>query len=497
MNLLQKQGFYNSIILYIGTALGFFNLIILFPRYLTVEELGFYSLLIAISGLFAQLASAGISNVILRYFPYYRSDNKAHGGFITFVCLFVLLSFAVFTILFIALKTSVLNYYRHKDGAFLLVRYYYIIVPVAFFTLVYTVIESLARAIFKNVLSAFLKEVALRIFTSVGILLIVIKLTDYHGFMLIYLFANFMIALILGWSVYQGKNFRLTAISAEVKNSSREMIGYGFFAVLSGSSFALIQNLDMIMLSAMTEKSFALVGIYTVFFGIAMVINLPAKALNRTSYQIISNAWKDNDLAKIGKIYHKTSVVQSLIGCLLLVGLIINKPHILALLHKPAYDQYFNVFIVVGIAFLVDITGGLNSHIISSSASYKLVTYLLIAAVVFCTGLNYILIPQLGMMGAAVAYLATMFVLNFVYWLFIKIKFRLQPFDKTYIYILIIGLVSLFAGLYLPVVPGFFFDLVYRSGIVAILYVSLSYLFKISEDINLIFDKVANFQQNK
>lgn len=490
MNLLQKQGFFNSIILYAGTALGFFNLIILFPRYLTVEELGFYSLLIAISGLFAQLASAGISNVILRYFPYYRTENKGHNGFVTFVCLFVLLSFAVFTILFFVLKTPVLNYYRHKDGAFLLVRYYYIIIPVAFFTLAYTVIESLARAVFKNVLSAFLKEVLLRIFTSIGILLIVIKLTDYHGFIQIYVIANFIIALILGWSVYLGEDFRLTSISAEVKTNSKEMINYGFFAVLSGSSFALIQNLDMIMLSAMTDKSFALVGIYTVFFGIAMVINLPAKALNRTSYQIISNAWKDNDLAKIGKIYHKTSVIQFLVGCLLLVGLIINKPHILELLHKSAYDQYFNVFIVVGIAFLVDITGGLNSHIISSSTSYKLVTYLLVAAVVFCVGLNYFLIPRLGMMGAALAYLATMFTLNFVYWLFIKVKFKLQPFDKTYIYVAAIALVCLLIGLYLPVISGFLFDLIYRSGIVALIYIFLTYLFKILEDINLIFDKL-------
>ena len=497
MNLLQKQGFFNSIILYAGTALGFFNLIILFPRYLTVEELGFYSLLIATSGLFAQLASAGISNVILRYFPYYRSQNKGHGGFVTFACLFVLLSFAVFTILFLVLKTPVLSYYRNKDGAFLLVRYYYVIIPVAFFTLVYTVLESLARAVFKNVLSAFLREVLLRIFTSIAILLIVIKLTNYHGFLAVYVLANFLIAFILGWSVYQGKEFKLTSISAKVKSSSREMISYGFFAVLSGSSFALIQNLDMIMLSAMTERSFALVGIYTVFFGIAMVINLPAKALNRTSYQIISNAWKDNDLAKIGKIYHKTSVVQSLIGCLLLVGLIINKPHILSLLHKSAYNQYFNVFIVVGIAFLVDITGGLNSHIISSSKSYKLVTYLLVAAVVFCTGLNYVLIPHLGMMGAAVAYLATMFALNFVYWLFIKVKFKLQPFDITYVYILIITIISLLAGLYLPVVPGFFLDLVYRSGIVALIYISLAYLFKISEDINLVMDNVLKFKQNK
>ena len=490
MNLLKKQGFYNSIILYAGTALGFFNLIILFQRVLTIEEIGFFSLLIAISVLYAQIASLGINSIILRYFPYYRSEDRKHGGFVNFVCLFTLFSFLIFTLLFILFKTPVINHYKGKTGSSLLIHYYYYLIPVSFFTVVYTVLESLARTVFKNVLSAFLKEVLLRVFTSISILLILFKWINYHHFIVIYVIANALIAFILWISIYRGKHFRLNPITVEIKKNSREMISYGFFAVLSGGSFVMIQNLDLIMLSAMTEKSLALVGVYTTFFGIATVISLPAKALNRTSYQIIADAFKDNDLAKIGKIYYKTSVIQALLGCLLLVGLIINKNHILYLLHKPEYQLYFNVFIVVGLAFLVDITGGLNGGIISSSKYYRLVTLFLALAVVLCFVLNLILIPTLGMISAAYSYLIVNFLLNFTYWLFIKVKFGLQPFNRSHAWIIVISIICLAIGWYLPTFSNYYIDAIYRSVIVTIIYSLMAYFLKVSDDINILFDNI-------
>ncbi|MBV8389475.1 MAG: lipopolysaccharide biosynthesis protein [Mucilaginibacter sp.] len=490
MNLLKKQGFYNTILLYFGTALGFFNAIILFQRYLTLEEIGFFQLLIAISVLYAQIASLGVNNIILRYFPYYKTEDKKHGGFLNFIFLFSGISFLVFTILFVLFKTPIVNQYYGKDGYDLLTRYYYYLIPVSFFTMAYTILESLARAVFKNVLSAFLKEVLLRVFTSVSVLLIAAKLMDYRGFMGIYLAANALIAGILYYSIYSGKHFSFSALSDEVKNNSRDMIKYGFFAVLSGGSFALVQNLDMIMLSTMTVQSLAYVGIYGTFFTIAVIINMPAKALNRTSYQIISDAWKDNNFEKIAKIYHKTSVVQSLIGGLLLVGLIINKHHIIYLLHKPEYQNYFHVFIIVGIGFFIDITGGLNSHIINSSKYYKWVTMILVLAVILVVLLNLILIPAVGMVGAAISYTVTTFIINFAYWLFIKLKFNMQPFDKMHIYILGISAIALIIGLKLPAISNYYFDLLYRSTIVLLVYCSLAYLLKISEDINEVFDNL-------
>jgi O-antigen/teichoic acid export membrane protein len=299
-----------------------------------------------------------------------------------------------------------------------------------------------------------------------------------------------VMVLVLWIYIAKDGNFKFSRVGVVVKNDKWKFVNYGVFTVLSNSSFVMIQNLDTIMLSLLTKQSFIYVGIYGTFFSIAVVISLPAKALSRTSLQIVSQAWASNDLGKIGKVYYKTSVVQMLIGLLLFTGLVVNKQFIIMLLHKPEYAGCFDVFVVVGIAFLVDMTGGLNNYIINLSKYYRLTTVFYISGVVLCLVSNWILIPRMGMMGAAISYLVTIFVLNFAYWLFIKIKFDLQPFAKAHLYILLIFTCCLLIGLYLPPVKNLFIDMLYRSVIVGIVYTFLTYILKISEDINLIFDRI-------
>jgi hypothetical protein len=83
-----------------------------------------------------------------------------------------------------------------------------------------------------------------------------------------------------------------------------------------------------------------------------------------------------------------------------------------------------------------------------------------------------------------------MLLLNFGYWLFIKSKFGLQPFNAKYLAVLGVAGVSLVVGIYLPIIDNFFIDVFYRSGIVAAIYGSSIYFLKISEDINDLMDKV-------
>ncbi|HEY9535729.1 MAG TPA: polysaccharide biosynthesis C-terminal domain-containing protein [Mucilaginibacter sp.] len=491
MNLLKKQGFYNSIILYAGTALGFLNLTVLFQRILTLEEIGFFTIMNTITLLYAQIASVGINNIIFKYFPHFRSDDKKHGGFVTFILIWCVISFVLFTLIFLYFQNSIIKHYSNESGSRLLVKYFYYLIPLSFLTMVFTVIESLARTVFKNILSSFLREVFLRLFTLAGVLLIGASLIDYHGFLSVYVAANVAMIAILLYYVYNGHDFKFGRISAPIIKQRKEFLKYGFYTLLSSSSFALIQSLDNLMLMVLAVKNeLSTIAIYSTFFAIALVISLPAKALNRTSLQIIAQAWADNDLPKINKIYYKTSVMQMLIGALLFIGLIVNKHFILLLLHKKEYPIYFNVFIVVGLGFLTDITGGVNGYIVNLSKYYRYTTYFIVGSVLFCVAANWLLIPRIGMMGAAVAYSLTMFILNFLYWIFVKVKFGLQPFGRTHLLIIIISAIALLTGLYLPLVHNVYIDMILRSAIVGAIYIALAYMLKISDDINQILDGI-------
>jgi O-antigen/teichoic acid export membrane protein len=492
MNLLQKQGFFNSITLYLGVFLGFFNSIILFQRYLSLEEIGYFTLLIYISLIYTQISSLGFSSVITRYFPFYKTNDKGHGGFPSFVFLVVSVAFLTVTLGFFFFKEVIFSYYADKDGSSLMSRYYYYIIPVSFFTLVFLVQQTLALTAYKSVFPTFLREVMIKLFTTAGVLMIIFKWIDFKGFLNFYLMANIIIVLIISWYNHRIKLFKITSIGPEVKSNAGPMMSYGMSSMISGSAIAAITGFGIILLKMISGE--AMVGIYGTLTGIAMVISLPAKALNTTSYQIIADAWKNEDLDRIAKIYYKTSIIQLLIGILLLLGLIINQRNIVFLLHKPEYADFFNVFILLGCAYLVDITGGLNQAIISFSKHYKIVVRTLIFGAILSVVLNYFLISRFGIAGAAWSYVLTMFFLNFVYWLYIKLKFRIQPFGKKHLFTLFIGGVCLLIGLNIPDLNNYYFDVILRSSIVTIIYVSLAYWLNISEDINELLDKVLKKQ---
>ena len=490
MNLLKKQGFYNSITLYVGTALGFLNLIILFQRNLELEEIGYFSLLIAVSLIYTQLSLMGFGSVITRYLPFFRTEDKHHGGFASLAFVVPLIGFAIVTLGFIGLKEIILNFYQKNNGASLFNQYYYYVIPVAFFTMIFTLQETFARASFHTIFPTFLREVFLKISTTFAVILIAFSFIKFEEFITIYVLANLLILLVLSWYLHKIKSYKFSALSPSIKSQSAVMLKYGLYSTLAGGSVTLIQSLDIIFIKFFISEE--MVGIYSTFFAMAVVISLPSKALNTTSYQIITEAWKNNDLQKIAKIYHKTSLVQFMIGCLLLVGLIVNWQNILILLHKPIYSTYFSVFVIVGLAFLADITGGLNGAIISFSKHYKNVMYFLVAAVILCVILNFVLVPIFKLPGAAMAYLLTMVALNFSYWLYNKLKFNLQPFTGAFFKVMLVSLISLLPGIFLPQINFFVFDIIIRSLIVGLVFVGLSYKAKISMDINDFIDQIIS-----
>jgi O-antigen/teichoic acid export membrane protein len=174
---------------------------------------------------------------------------------------------------------------------------------------------------------------------------------------------------------------------------------------------------------------------------------------------------------------------------LLFVGIICNQNNLLSIVHDPEKIAEFDIFIVIGLGFLVDITGGLNTYIVTTSHKYRLVTVWVICASLLCIGLNYFLIPVYGGMGAAIAYLVTMAALNFCTWYYIKTRFKMQPFTVKHLIVIGITVLGYILGKYLWRMPNTYVDIVVRSGIITAFYGAMIYAFNIAPDINEKVDK--------
>jgi len=487
MGIVKKQAYKNTIVSYFGMVVAYVNTILLFPFFTKNEEYGLYNLLIGISVLYSLIASLGIPQIISKYFPFYRTPDRRHNGFIHWTALFSLVGFAATTVLFIVLKSTILHAYTGGKSS-LLIDYYYYLVPLALFTVFFNFLEMAGRIIYRTIFSSFLRDVLVRLITTVLLGMIAFGWIDFKQFIVLYIASWGLICFILlinlalsGEFSYRVNDLKFAAIQ------KKELINYGLITVVSVSVYVLLQKVDIIMLSSIVGD--AKQGVYSWYFNIAMVISVPASALSRTTYQIVSDAWKAKDMNNIADVYNKTSIVQMLVGCLLFVGIISNQTNLFSIVHDPEKIKEFNIFIVIGLGFLVDITGGLNTYIITTSHKYRLVTVWVICSSLLCIGLNYFLIPVYGGMGAAIAYLATMAALNFCTWYYIKTRFHMQPFTSKHLIVIAITIASYFLGRYLWRLPNTYVDIVVRSGVITAFYGVLIYLFNIAPDVNEKVDK--------
>jgi len=183
-------------------------------------------------------------------------------------------------------------------------------------------------------------------------------------------------------------------------------------------------------------------------------------------------------------IYKKTSINLFVIGSIIYIGILVNRNNFLNIMNKTELYNNFNIFIVLGMFFLIDGVWGLSSGILSTSIKYRYESLFTFIFLVMCVILNLILIPILGGMGAALATFTSMLIFNTTKLIFIKKSFNMQPFSVKHLYVFLIVLFSFAIGWYLPVLGNIYVDILYRSSITAGIYFTLIYTFRLSEDIN-------------
>ena len=482
MGIVRKQALANSFFSYIGVALGYLNLIILFPAYFTSEQFGLIGLIISVSVVYSYLSAFGLANTIPRFFPFFKTDDRKHQGFLLYIILIGTTGFLILTILFLVLRPLIISAYVEKSKMF--IDYYYFLIPLSLFTLLFNVFEATARAIFRTGYATFLKEVLLRLFTTIIIILFVLKILSFEQFVYFYILINGICALLLMFQIIFSKEFVFKIeFSSFSKSKFFEILKYGSFLFLSSAAMIIGQSgADVLILGSMVGLS--IVGAYTIYFRIATLIYVPMRALSKISVPIIATAWKNNDTKQIADIYKRTSLIQFIFGCLIYIGVIINKHNLFYFLKRPEYIDNFNIFYFVGIAVLIDISVGLNSEIIVNSSKYRFDPLFNIILLIVSVTVNYLLIPVLGGVGAAIAAVASFFTFNFIKWLFIVINFKMQPLDYRQLVVIAVTVVSYFIGNSIHVFNNVFIDIIVRSSVTFVIYSGTIILLKVSPDLN-------------
>ncbi|MCX6162775.1 MAG: oligosaccharide flippase family protein [Ignavibacteriae bacterium] len=481
MGVVQKQAFYNSFYSYIGVALGYINLIVLFPLYFSSEQFGLVQLLVGVSSVYSQFGVVGLYNIINRYFPILKTNDKYHNGLLLYTLLIGTSGFIIVTTLYVFLRPVIIGFYIKNSYLFL--QYYFEVIPLSLFTMVFFTFEILVRVTLKSIFATFVREVAYRLIITVGILLYIFKIIDFNYFITLFVSSYGICSFMVLIQIVSLKEFKLILPLKQFSPKRFfELLKYGFYSLLSGAAMLVGQKVDVLMIGSFVGLS--VVGAYSLYYYIAAVIYIPMRSMSKITVPMIADSWKNNNKEKISDIYRKSSLINLIFGCLIYIGVIINKDNLFYLIKKPEYIENFMMFPLIGLAILIDVSVGINSEIIGSSKRFRYDALFNIVLLTVSIISNYFLIYWFGGIGAAFAAVLSFFIFNFLKWLFIFIRFKMQPLDHKQLLVLLVALISFTVGYCIPKISIIFIDLFVRSMITTLIYGSGIIGLKISGDIN-------------
>ncbi|SDX67640.1 lipopolysaccharide biosynthesis protein [Hymenobacter psychrophilus] len=470
MGIVQRQGLRNTVISYLGLVLGFVSTTLVLPRFFAPGQLGVTTTLASVATLLAQVAAFGFASVGIRFFPYFRNRENGHHGFLPFLLGVPLLGFVAVAALFWLGKPVLLGFYEADVAA--LGPYYAWGIVFALFTLLYSLLDAYLKALYHTAFSSFLQDIVLRLLILGGALLFAQGLLSFHGYVLWFIGANGLLVLVLtGYLLRIGELHWRPQRAVLAVRPVRELFSVGAFTLFSSLAGSIIMYIDTLMVGS--QVNLAAAGIYAIAFNISTALAIPARSLNKIAFPLLADYWKEQNLSGMADFYRRTTRLNALIGCLLALGIALNLPFIYSLMRAEYAQGTLVVLLLLGSRLFDGITG-LNGLILITSPRYRFDLVFNVSLSLLIIGLNLLLIPRLGMVGAAVAAVAAQVSINLARTWFVWHSFGMQPFTWQIPLILLITTAAGVAGWLVPTLASPLLTMLLRSTVITAVYGGLA-----------------------
>lgn len=488
MGLVIRQSIITTIISYLGVVIGYINLLYLYPKFLSPEEVGLFRTIQDAAILLSPFAQFGLASGIFRYYPQFVKDQKTAGSFISLMMLLSVVGFGLFFLVFQLFETSILAYF--DDNAKEITHFASLVLWLTLILLITSLMEAYSRSLLKTIVPNLLREIVSRLLLSVFVLLYFLGYLNFQQFIITTTLGYLLCLIIL--MIYLTKNGDLKfglEFSVTHRLKLPELLKYSLLSFAGTAGLVIIGKVDSIMVSSLL--GFAANAIYTTAFYMATVIEIPKRALSQVAMPLIARAFEKKDLKDIQVIYQKTAINQFIIGALMLIGVWANLDNIFQLIPKnEIYEAGKYVVIIVGFGKLIDMIFGPSSEIIVLSKYYGfniVLIILLTGSIIFA---NSLLIPAYGINGAAIGAALALIFFNLIKFIFIWATLKMQPFSLSTLKVLLITVAVVGVNLVLPKVNYILIDIAYRSTIITIIFGALVLFSNASPDGNNLVKKI-------
>lgn len=463
---------------YIGALLGFVTVWLVNVHWLSPEQNGLISLLINISILTGSLCNLGMTGVTMRLFPHFRNEGDYH-GFLFYPLIVSLIGFVLFTVLYLFSADAIVE--RNMEKSVLFAEHHWYLLPLTFFWALFNVFDAYSRSVMLSTAGVLIKEVFLRVFILGIAYAYHVGQLSFEQFLLLYCGSFCSISLILAGYLWKKNQWHVRPnwrfLTGELKVEMRKVAVY---SIITGLSSLLISSIDKVIVNDMLGISAT--GIFTVAANFGSMIQIPARSIIRIASPIVAQSWQNHDLINIRNVYYKTCLNQFVMGLFLLAGLWVCIDPLMNLM-PAVYQEGKWAILLISLGYLIDMATGVNGVIIATSKYYRYDTYFMFSLVVITAITNYLLIPIYGITGAGLACCLTYFLFNLFRYVFIWMRFDMQPYSMVYLKIIVLCAMSMAAAYWIPPMQNDYIDILVRGSAFGLPFIGGLYTLRLVPDL--------------
>ena len=443
MGVVMRQGIKYSIVTYVFMVISIFAAMFLYPH--NKDLYGTLNFFVDMTMLLTPVLLLGSSMVSVKFFPEMKMRNESSNTLLSTGFIAIVISTIGVVALGYLFYPLLQQIYSQKSLIINVGDYIWIFIPLLLIVCVYSFL-ILHISNFKLIVVPKLVQSSWRVSLPVIFLLVWLEFVSVEiGLGLV--IAHFLLAT-LALLFYLNKLEKIK-ISFGKKTldfiKRKDVLTYGGFALLTSLGSSLAFKLDSVMVTTMLDTTNN--GIFAIANRISSMIIVPSLAIIGIASPIISEAMKKKHMDEVQDIYRRSSEVLTIAGVIMLSGLAVIIFDLYGLIVGGDEMIAAGAIYVVGfvaLARFIDMTTSVNSQIISMSEQFRFNLYFLLTLAVMNTVLNIVLIPMMGIKGAALATLISLASFNLLKLTFIKVRFDMWPFSMKTVLIIGIGVVSVF-----------------------------------------------------
>ena len=406
-----------------GQILGFF-LTLLIARNFGAHILGDYVLAIAVLRVFSIFSKLGMDIFSVRFTAFFIKKGNWKSIYlfrkkieILLVCMSIFFSLIMYFFSFEISNIINAEQYYIKLNSFL-------VLPMTFFMLNYQGLRGLK----KIGLFSFYFRVS-QAFFSIIIILILLQFFNSKDIPIFTYLASLFIVFVLSTISYK-LNFSKKNNNNNVNNHTKkfkyfEMLKISIPLMCAQVVQFIMAWIDKLMLGNMMHPE--QVGIYFTAFKLSMIASLSLMAVNSIMGPKFAEIFSKNNLVSLKKIVNQSTniIFFTTIPVVLIFFLFSEK---IMVLFGEEFISGANALIILCVAKLVSSFCGSVGNLLQMSGNQLPFLIILSLGAFINIILNLILIPKMGINGAAFSSLISMFVWNLLMIIFVKKKFGFYTF---------------------------------------------------------------------